>query len=72
MSMREQVVRARGLKAGEAGLLTRFERDSVGWQWMSFSVRRLLPGNGMRSAVGRVPGEVGHRIARDRKANQRF
>jgi 5-deoxy-glucuronate isomerase len=45
MSKREQVVRGRGLQPGEAGLLTSFTRESVGWQWMSFSVRRLLPGD---------------------------
>jgi 5-deoxy-glucuronate isomerase len=41
----DHVVRSRGLKAGEAGELAGFSRDAVGWDWMSFSVRRLLPGD---------------------------
>jgi 5-deoxy-glucuronate isomerase len=41
----EHVVRSRNLKAGAAGELVGFSREQVGWDWMSFSVQRLLPGD---------------------------
>jgi len=44
MSDKEFHVRPRALGEGQSGELLGFTRESVGWQWMSFSVRRLAPG----------------------------
>lgn len=43
MSSRVSVVHSRPLAAGESGELLNFSRQSVGWQWMSMSARRLNP-----------------------------
>jgi 5-deoxy-glucuronate isomerase len=40
----ESVVRARKLPADQAGQLVSFTREEAGWEWMSFVVTRLLPG----------------------------
>jgi 5-deoxy-glucuronate isomerase len=40
----ESVVRARKLGPGESGELVGFTRESAGWEWMSFKVTRLQPG----------------------------
>jgi 5-deoxy-glucuronate isomerase len=40
----ESVVRARNLPGGQAGQLVNFTREEAGWEWMSFVVTRLLPG----------------------------
>jgi 5-deoxy-glucuronate isomerase len=40
----ESVVRARNLPGDQAGQLVNFTRQEVGWEWMSFVVTRLLPG----------------------------
>jgi 5-deoxy-glucuronate isomerase len=40
----ESVVRARNLPQDQAGEMVGFTRQEAGWEWMSFVVRRLLPG----------------------------
>jgi 5-deoxy-glucuronate isomerase len=40
----ESVLRARPLPLDQAGKLVSFTRQEVGWEWMSFVVTRLLPG----------------------------
>lgn len=40
----ESVVRARNLPHDQAGQMVGFTRQEAGWEWMSFVVRRLLPG----------------------------
>lgn len=40
----ESVVRARSLPPDQAGELVNFTRQEAGWEWMSFVVTRLLPG----------------------------
>src|ERR1700688_1981303 len=44
MSSEPFVVRSRKLAAGESGEMLGFSRDTVHWQWMSMSARRLNPG----------------------------
>src|SRR5215469_18833173 len=41
MSSRVSVVHSRQLAPGESGELLNFSRESVGWQWMSMTARRL-------------------------------
>jgi 5-deoxy-glucuronate isomerase len=43
----EIVVRARNLPLDQAGELIGFTREQAGWEWMSFAVIRLLPGQGL-------------------------
>ena len=38
------VAHSRQLPAGSSGELLRFSRQEAGWEWMSFEVRRLKPG----------------------------
>ena len=45
----ESVVRARPLPLGQGGELVNFTREEVGWEWMSFVVTRLLPGQSLES-----------------------
>jgi 5-deoxy-glucuronate isomerase len=40
----QNVVHSRALPAGQSGELIQFTRQSVHWEWMSFSARRLAPG----------------------------
>jgi 5-deoxy-glucuronate isomerase len=40
----ESVVRARKLAPDQGGDLVAFTRQEAGWEWMSFAVTRLLPG----------------------------
>ena len=40
----ESVVRARNLPLDQPGELVSFTREEAGWEWMSFAVTRLLPG----------------------------
>jgi 5-deoxy-D-glucuronate isomerase len=40
----ESVVRARNVPSDQAGELVGFTREQAGWEWMSFAVTRLLPG----------------------------
>jgi 5-deoxy-glucuronate isomerase len=44
MVTKENVVSSRELAPGVGGELTAFTRQAVAWEWMSFSVRRLQPG----------------------------
>jgi 5-deoxy-glucuronate isomerase len=44
MSSRPFVVHSKNLPDGQSGELLRFSRDSVQWEWMSMSARRLNPG----------------------------
>jgi 5-deoxy-glucuronate isomerase len=48
----ESVFRARKLAPGEGGELVSFTRQQAGWEWMSFKVTRLLPGEeaGLRTS----------------------
>ena len=41
MSSRVSIVHSRQLAQGESGELLNFSRESVGWQWMSMTARRL-------------------------------
>ncbi len=43
----ESVVRARSLPQDQAGEMVGFTRQEAGWEWMSFVVRRLLPGQAL-------------------------
>jgi 5-deoxy-glucuronate isomerase len=43
----ESVVRARRLPQDQAGEMVGFTRQEAGWEWMSFVVRRLLPGQAL-------------------------
>ena len=40
----DSVVRARNLPSDQAGEMVGFTREEAGWEWMSFVVTRLLPG----------------------------
>jgi 5-deoxy-glucuronate isomerase len=44
MSSRPFVIHSKHLPDGQSGELLRFSRDSVQWEWMSMSARRLNPG----------------------------
>lgn len=44
MSPHDDVVHSRALPDGQSGELIQFTRQSAGWEWMSFSARRLAPG----------------------------
>jgi 5-deoxy-glucuronate isomerase len=43
MAQIDYVAHSRPLPAGKSGELTAFSREEGGWEWMSFSVRRLAP-----------------------------
>lgn len=45
MSSRPFVIHSRPLPEGQSGELLRFTRESVQWEWMSMSTRRLNPGD---------------------------
>jgi 5-deoxy-glucuronate isomerase len=47
MRMDDSVVRSRKLAPHESGVLTGFTRQEAGWDWMDFSVRRLLKGENL-------------------------
>ena len=40
----DSVVRAGNLPPDQAGQMVGFTREQAGWEWMSFAVTRLLPG----------------------------
>jgi 5-deoxy-glucuronate isomerase len=48
----ESVVRARKLAPAEGGELVGFTRQQAGWEWMSFKVTRLLPGEELQWRTG--------------------
>ena len=48
----ESVVRARNLPPDQAGELVGFTREQAGWEWMSFVVTRLLPGQRLELRTG--------------------
>jgi 5-deoxy-D-glucuronate isomerase len=48
----ESVVRARSLDSDQAGELVAFTREQAGWEWMSFVVTRLLPGQTLELRTG--------------------
>jgi 5-deoxy-glucuronate isomerase len=48
----DSVVRARNLPADQAGELVGFTREQAGWEWMSFVVTRLLPGQSLELRTG--------------------
>jgi len=51
MSSRPFVVHSRRLTDGHSGELLNFSRDSVQWEWMSMSVRKLAPGEMYEAAT---------------------
>jgi 5-deoxy-glucuronate isomerase len=51
MSSRPFVVHSRSLPEGQSGELLRFTRESVQWEWMSMSARRLNPGEAYRTTT---------------------
>jgi len=51
MSETENVVHSRSLKAQETGELLSMPRSEAKWEWMSFFVRRLQPGESYRSST---------------------
>lgn len=44
MNEKSSVVHSRSLPPHQSGDLVSFTREQVGWEWMSFSVRRIAPG----------------------------
>ncbi len=42
--MKPNIVHSQNPPRGQSGELLRFNREEVGWEWMSFVVRRLAPG----------------------------
>jgi len=52
MSENENVVHSRNLEAHESGELLSMPRSEAKWEWMSFFVRRLRPGDSYRSSTG--------------------
>src|ERR1700728_5275918 len=42
--MKPNIVHSQNPPRGQSGELLRFSREEVGWEWMSFVVRRLAPG----------------------------
>ena len=48
----ESVVRARNLPPDQAGEMVGFTRQEAGWEWMSFVVTRLLPGQVLELRTG--------------------
>jgi len=51
MSSRPFVIHSRSLPEGQSGELLRFTRESVQWEWMSMSARRLSPGETFASTT---------------------
>jgi 5-deoxy-glucuronate isomerase len=47
----EVVVHSSELPPGQSGELLRFSREQAGWEWMSFFVRRLQPGDVVRTVT---------------------
>ena len=52
--LHESVVRARKLAPDQGGEMVAFTRQEAGWEWMSFAVTRLLPG---QTKEARTSGE---------------
>jgi 5-deoxy-glucuronate isomerase len=48
----ESVVRAQNLPSDQAGEMVGFTREQAGWEWMSFVVTRLLPGQSLELRTG--------------------
>ncbi len=48
----ESVVRGRNLPPDQAGEMVGFTREQAGWEWMSFVVTRVLPGQGLELRSG--------------------
>src|SRR4030081_390584 len=44
MAITDNLVHSRSIPEGQSGELIQFSRRTVNWDWMSFSVRRLAPG----------------------------
>ena len=51
MNENEHLIHSRTLSHSESGELLALPREQAGWQWMSFFVRRLQPGDSYRSAT---------------------
>jgi 5-deoxy-glucuronate isomerase len=54
MEITDNLIHSRSVPPGQSGELIEFSRQGVHWGWMSFSVRRLVPGE---SWEGHHPGE---------------
>ena len=64
----ENVVRARNLPPDQGGEMVCFTREEAGWEWMSFVVTRLLPGQVLElthRGRGDGPGMVGRTLCRE-------
>src|SRR4030081_3751839 len=44
MEITDNLIHSRSAPEGQSGELIQFSRQAVNWEWMSFSVRRLTPG----------------------------
>ena len=44
METTDNLIHSRSVPVGQSGELIQFSRQAVNWEWMSFSVRRLVPG----------------------------
>ena len=44
MEISDNLIHSRSVPEGQSGELIQFSRQAVSWDWMSFSVRRLTPG----------------------------
>ena len=44
MEISDNLIHSRSVPPGQSGELIQFSRQAVHWEWMSFSVRRLVPG----------------------------
>jgi 5-deoxy-glucuronate isomerase len=53
MNGNEFIVHSRKLPAGQPGELLRLPREVAGWEWMSFSVYRLNPGESYEANLGK-------------------
>jgi 5-deoxy-glucuronate isomerase len=52
MNGEQFIVHSGKLPAGRSGELLNLSREDAGWEWMSFSVRRLNPGEGYQTTTG--------------------
>jgi 5-deoxy-glucuronate isomerase len=53
MNGMESIVHSKKLPSGESGELLKLSRQDAGWEWMSFSVRRLNPGESYQASTAK-------------------
>ena len=51
MNESESLVHSENLPPGRAGELLQLPRQKANWEWMSFFVRRLVPGDSYKTAT---------------------